>query len=115
MTEIDRDQVKRMMDENAAVIVEVLDQDQYKEFHLPSAINVPVGGNFEELIQTVLPAKHQPVIVYCMNEDCDASPKAAERMQKLGYERVYDYAAGKVDWKQAGLPVEEAAKTVSAS
>jgi rhodanese-related sulfurtransferase len=47
------------------------------------------------------------VIVYCHDEDCDASPKAARRMDALGYQRVYDYEAGKVDWKQAGLPVEQ--------
>ncbi len=41
-----------------------------------------------------------------MDEDCDASPKAAERMEQLGYERVYDYEGGKVDWQEAGLPTE---------
>lgn len=109
ITEIDREQVKRMMDENAAVIVEVLSEDEYTKFHLPTAINIPLKDNFEERIQEVLPDKHQPVVVYCMNEQCDASPKAAGMMEKLGYERVYDYAAGKMDWKQAGLPVRSPA------
>jgi hypothetical protein len=44
--------------------------------------------------------------VYCYDTDCDASPKAARRMEDLGYQTVYDYEAGKVDWKEAGLPVE---------
>lgn len=106
MTEIDRDQVKRMMDENSAVIVEVLGPDQYTKFHLPTAINVPLSESFDAQIEAVLPDKHQPVIVYCMDEQCTASPKAADRLESLGYDRVYDYAAGKVDWKEAGLPVE---------
>jgi CBS domain-containing protein len=32
------------------------------------------------------------------------SPRAACRLERLGYSPVYDYAAGKVDWMAAGLP-----------
>ena len=31
------------------------------------------------------------------------SPRAAWRLERLGYGPVYDYAAGKVDWMGAGL------------
>ena len=38
---------------------------------------------------------------------CTASPKAAQKMDELGYQQVYDYEAGKMDRKEAGLPVEQ--------
>lgn len=34
------------------------------------------------------------------------SPRAAARLAGIGFERVYDYAAGKADWGSAGLPLE---------
>jgi Mg/Co/Ni transporter MgtE len=34
------------------------------------------------------------------------SPRAACRLETLGFTNVYDYAAGKVDWLAQGLPVE---------
>ena len=34
------------------------------------------------------------------------SPRAAWRLETLGFSRVYDYAAGKLDWMAAGLPTE---------
>jgi CBS domain-containing protein len=34
------------------------------------------------------------------------SPRAACRLEQLGFERVYDYVGGIADWKAAGLPVE---------
>ena len=34
------------------------------------------------------------------------SPRAACRLATLGFSRVYDYAAGKVDWLAHGLPGE---------
>ena len=34
------------------------------------------------------------------------SPRAAWRLETLGFESVYDYVAGKADWFAAGLPQE---------
>jgi CBS domain-containing protein len=34
------------------------------------------------------------------------SPRAACRLEMMGFEQVYDYAAGKSDWTAAGLPTE---------
>lgn len=34
------------------------------------------------------------------------SPRAAARLKSLGFENVYEYRAGKLDWMAAGLPTE---------
>jgi CBS domain-containing protein len=34
------------------------------------------------------------------------SPRAASRLETLGFPRVYDYVAGKADWGSYGLPLE---------
>jgi Mg/Co/Ni transporter MgtE len=34
------------------------------------------------------------------------SPRAAWRLESLGFKRVYHYAAGKADWGSFGLPIE---------
>jgi CBS domain-containing protein len=34
------------------------------------------------------------------------SPRAAWRLESLGFTRVYDYAPGKADWAASGRPVE---------
>ena len=34
------------------------------------------------------------------------SPRAAWRLETLGFPRVYDYVAGKADWGSYGLPLE---------
>ncbi|MDQ3381368.1 MAG: CBS domain-containing protein [Actinomycetota bacterium] len=36
------------------------------------------------------------------------SPRAASRLQSIGFEQIYDYVAGKADWGSAGLPLEGA-------
>ncbi len=39
------------------------------------------------------------------------SPRAAWRLESLGFTMVYDYVAGKVDWLANGLPSEGTAST----
>jgi CBS domain-containing protein len=34
------------------------------------------------------------------------APRAAARLENLGFERVHEYKAGKLDWLAAGLPTE---------
>ena len=106
MQTISRDELSARLENNNVTVVEVLDPKYYRKFHLPGAINVPLGDDFDERVQKAVPDKDAPVVVYCMDTDCDASPKAAQRMETLGYTQVFDYEAGKVDWQEAGLPVE---------
>ena len=40
------------------------------------------------------------------------SPRAAWRLESLGFTRVYDYVAGKADWFASGLPIEGKLATV---
>lgn len=111
-----RDEVQQRMDsESNLALVEVLSRQQYEIFHLPGAINVPLDESFDANIQKAVPDKERPVIVYCANTSCDASPQAAKRMEKLGYTNVSDYEAGKEDWKEADLPIETPGKAESAA
>jgi rhodanese-related sulfurtransferase len=104
---IDRETLEKKVQKNPnLVLVEVLEPEKYEEFHLPGAMNVPLSTNFEETIQQAVPDKSQEIVVYCSDDDCDASPTAARKMEELGYEHVYDYSGGKKDWKDAGLPVK---------
>jgi len=34
------------------------------------------------------------------------SPRAASRLETLGFPRIYDYVAGKADWGSYGLPLD---------
>jgi len=106
MQTINRDTLQEKMNTGDVKVVDVLGADQYNHFHLPGAINVPLGEDFESRIQQAVPDKQQEVVVYCADSKCPASPEAAKKMDSLGYQNVYDYEAGKADWRLAGLAVE---------
>jgi rhodanese-related sulfurtransferase len=103
---VDRDEARRLI-EAGAQLVEVLPEHEYTEEHLPHALHLPLkrldAGHAQALLDP-----SRPVVVYCLDALCDMSPRAAWRLERLGFGPVYDYAAGKVDWLAAGLPTVRA-------
>ncbi len=103
---ISRDELKAKLDSRAPVIlVEALPEKYYRHAHLPGAINIP-HDQVDALAPRLLPDKAAEIVVYCANLPCQNSKIAAGRLVDLGYANVREYAEGKQDWIDAGLPVE---------
>ena len=62
MEEIGRDEVQRLLREEAGQLVEVLPAGEYEEEHLPGAVNIPLRQLAAEA-RTLDPSR--PVVVYC--------------------------------------------------
>ena len=93
---------RKMTNDEPFSLVEVLPTECYEDAHLPGAINIPLGEEFEALARQALPDKGREIVTYGSDENGSASPMAAKRLEQLGYERVMYYEFGKLDWKQAG-------------
>ena len=105
---ITRAELHDLIEANAVTVVEALPASYYEEAHLPGAINIP-HTEVRDLAPELLPDKDAPIVVYCANEPCPNSGIATHVLTKLGYTNVRDYAEGKADWREAGLPVEQGA------
>lgn len=79
MKSINREQLEERLGDEGLTIVEVLDSEAFGRFHIPGAVNVPLTASFASEIEEAVPDKSQEVVVYCWDEDCDASPKAARQ------------------------------------
>ncbi len=62
-TGIDRNEVQRLVNDQAAQLVEVLPRDEYEDEHLPGAINIPLKELNRQTVQQL--ERSRPVIVYC--------------------------------------------------
>jgi len=102
---VSKEQLLEMMENKVNFkLVEVLSADSFKEGHLPSAINIPVG-DIGEKAGVLLPDKDEKIIVYCSSFTCTASTGAARELQLMGYKNIFDYKGGKKDWQAADLPL----------
>lgn len=91
-------------------LINVLPEAAFLKEHIPDSRNIPVDQEeFEKRVEQVVGDKNKTVVVYCASKECDASPKAAKKLEAAGFSSVHDYEAGMKGWKEAGLPVRSAA------
>jgi len=102
-----KEQLKDKLDNNTQIkLVNVLPKESFEEKHIPGSINIPVTD-----IENIAPQrldKNDEIVVYCADFECSASPKAAKKLEELGYKNIYDYEGGIDDWEKAGYKLVEA-------
>jgi molybdopterin/thiamine biosynthesis adenylyltransferase/rhodanese-related sulfurtransferase len=89
---------------NGTVIVDVREQNEWDESHIPGAVHVP-RSYLESRIEGAAPDKSSRVVLYCASGN--RSAWAADALQKvLGYEHVESMKGGITLWKDRGYEVE---------
>ncbi len=75
----------------------------YETIHIKDSISIPrsqlEAGRWKEL------DKSKEIVVHCTSYTCSSSTKAAEFLEKRGF-NVRAYIGGIKEWAEAGLPME---------
>jgi molybdopterin/thiamine biosynthesis adenylyltransferase/rhodanese-related sulfurtransferase len=87
---------------DGALWIDVREQDEWQEGHLPGAIHIP-RGHLESRIEAAAPERAQPIVVYCAAGNRSAF--GAKSLIELGYENVHSLEGGFTDWKRNGLDI----------
>ena len=86
--QITAEEAKELMDVwKYEIILDVREQDEYDEKHIPGAILLPVGMIDEETAAGVIPEKDTMVLVYCRSGN--RSKTAASKLAEPALERRY--------------------------
>ncbi len=86
---------------NGAMLIDVREQWEYDELHIPGAVLIPLG----ELPNRVseIPVDRD-VYVHCRMGG--RSARAVDYLRTFGHPRSYNVTGGIEAWNEAGLPVE---------
>jgi sulfur-carrier protein adenylyltransferase/sulfurtransferase len=103
ISEIDAGEGRDRIESGEPVVVDVREQDEWDEGHIPGAVHVP-RGHLESRIERLAPDTARPAVVYCSAGNRSAF--AAKTLTELGYEDVVSLAGGFTDWKRNGFPVQ---------
>lgn len=104
MDTITRDGLRERQDDDSVTVVNVLSQEQFEKSHIPGSINIPLDRLEDEAPERL--DREGDIVVYCASESCQASPKAAKKLESMGFQHVQDYEGGLADWQDAGLPTD---------
>ena len=92
-----------MYSEKKAVIVDVREDSEWKERHIPGAIHIPFA-QLNERLPELKQYKDSPVITQC--KVGGRSAKALELLKSAGFSKVYSMDGGIIAWNKAGLKTE---------
>ena len=101
--EVDPVRARELIESGDPLIVDVREQDEWDEGHVPGAIHIP-RGHLESRIEAAATDRSQPILLYCSGGNRSAF--AAKTLQELGYDEPVSLAGGFTDWKRNGFPVE---------
>ncbi len=101
---ITKEELLKEMKEGRVQVVNVLDPEWYKLGFIKGSKKIPLGELDKRLSEL---DKSKEVVTYCANTQCTASSEAAKKLAQKGF-KVRAYEGGIKEWKEAGLPTEEA-------
>ena len=88
-------EAKRIMDSGEEhIILDVREQDEFDEGHIPGAILIPYT-EIDSQAEEKMPDKNAQILVYCRSGR--RSKIAAEALSKLGYTNIKEFG-GMIDW-----------------
>jgi sulfur-carrier protein adenylyltransferase/sulfurtransferase len=103
ISEVDATGARRVVDAGDALVVDVREQDEWDEGHIPGAVHIP-RGNLESRIERAAPDRDRAILLYCAVGNRSAF--AAKTLAELGYADVVSLSGGFTDWKRNGFPVQ---------
>lgn len=101
---ITTDEVEELLAEGEVPLIYVMSEKQYGRGHIPGSISIPEADLRSELPDRF--DKSDPIALYCASESCQASERAARKVESLGFETVLEYTGGLAMWGDEGLPVQ---------
>ena len=101
ITEISPQDADSKLRSGEAVIIDVRDEDEWDEEHIPDAIHLS-RGTIELEIEEKVSDPNAVIICHCGGGG--RSALAVESLQKMGFKNVRSMAGGLKAWKAAGLP-----------
>lgn len=87
--QVGQEEAKRMMDAQDVVILDVREQHEFDEGHIPGAVLLPVGSITEDTADAIIPEKDTVTLVYCRSGN--RSKTASQALADLGYTQVYEF------------------------
>jgi rhodanese-related sulfurtransferase len=99
---VDKEELLRMLKDEAVIIIDVRPELEYEQGHIPAARSVPVEILKRRLAE--LP-RDVEIVAYCRGPYCVLSDQAVRLLHRHGF-RARRLSEGFPEWRAAGYPVE---------
>ncbi|CUX96691.1 rhodanese-like domain-containing protein [Candidatus Doolittlea endobia] len=100
---ITRDEAIRLINKEDAMIIDLRNQDDYRQGHIINSLNLTKEDIRCGKLGVLEKTKDKPVIIVCSIGTLSRGP--AQNLIKIGFERVYILKEGISGWNKENLPL----------
>lgn len=106
--EISTEQLRRILADGSAIILDARKRSEYVAGHIPGARNLdaPPAGMVAAIERLVDGDKSKAIVLYCNGPFCQASRRTGEQLVTAGFTKVRRYQLGIPVWRALGGPTE---------
>jgi rhodanese-related sulfurtransferase/DNA-binding HxlR family transcriptional regulator len=98
---VTRNQLQKMIREDAVTVLDVRPPDEFALGHVPGAVNIPLGA-LKERLSEINPDPE--IVAYCRGEYCVLSFEAVALLRARGF-KARRLEEGLPEWRAAGMPL----------
>ncbi len=103
-TEVSLDELKTLVKDKKATIIDANTTETFAEGHVPGAVHYSKNSTWQKHLPA---AKTDLVVAYCGGPMCTAWEAPAKEAKQLGYTNIKHFKGGIKGWKDAKLSVEQ--------
>lgn len=92
----------QLINRDDAVILDVREDNEYREGHIINSVHIP-AGYLNDRLKELEKYKSKPIIVGCRSGQ--RSSQACAALKKQGFAAVYNLSGGIMAWKNDNLPL----------
>src|SRR6266487_847804 len=106
--EVSTEQVRRILADGSAIILDTRKRSEYVAGHIPGArnVDVPPSASVAAVERLVSGDKNKALVLYCNGPFCQASRRLSEQLVAAGFTNVRRYQLGIPIWRALGGPTE---------
>jgi rhodanese-related sulfurtransferase len=106
--EVSTEEVRRILAEGSAIVLDTRKRSEYVAGHIPGARNLdaPPSASVAAVERLVSGDKSKALVLYCNGPFCQASRRLSEQLVAAGFTNVRRYQLGIPIWRALGGPTE---------
>lgn len=104
--EVSTEQLRRILVDRSAIVIDTRPRDQFEAGHVPGArdLDVPPAAQVAVIEELVDGDRNVSLVLYCNGPHCKASRRLAEQLKRAGFSNVQRYQLGMAVWRALGGP-----------
>jgi len=106
--EVSTEQVRRILQDRTAIVIDTRSRAEFEAGHIPGAINLdaPAGERVAAVGRLAGGDKKKALVLYCNGPFCQASRRLAEQLVENGFTNARRYQLGIPVWRALGGPTQ---------